>query len=241
MKKWLVYIVAALLVIIPAVTYAVEKIDVANYKTMNLKETLESENMTLSDTKYAETDDQITIYLFRGNGCGYCRSFLTFLNGITKEYGKYFKLVSFETWYDSDNADLLVAMGSFLEQPAEGVPYIIIGDQVFAGYAESYDDGIKSAIKSLYDTAKEDRYDVFEAYNESLVAKEKAERSATTTPIIWNFIFVAVATLIIIYVVNSSNRKLLDEIESIQHVSAEKTHTSNHTGNRNNRSKKKDE
>ena len=95
MKKLLVYIVAALLVFIPVVTYAVEQIDLANYETMNFKETLESENMTLSDANYTETDDQITIYLFRGNGCGYCRSFLTFLNGITKEYGKYFKVVSF--------------------------------------------------------------------------------------------------------------------------------------------------
>ncbi len=223
MKKLLVYIVAALLVFIPVVTYAVEQIDLANYETMNFKETLESENMTLSDANYTETDDQITIYLFRGNGCGYCRAFLTFLNGITKEYGKYFKVVSFETWYNSDNADLLVAMGDFLEQPAEGVPYIIIGNQVFPGYAASYDQGIKDAITSLYNTKKDDRYDVFKAYNDSLLEKAKAERSATLKPIIWNFIFVTLATIIIVCYINASNNKLLEEIHS-QHRVVEKAH-----------------
>ena len=223
MKKLLVYIVAALLVFIPVVTYAVEQIDLANYETMNFKETLESENMTLSDANYTETDDQITIYLFRGNGCGYCRSFLTFLNGITKEYGKYFKVVSFETWYNSDNADLLGAMGDFLEQPAEGVPYIIIGNQVFPGYAASYDQGIKDAITSLYNTKKDDRYDVFKAYNDSLLEKAKAERSATLKPIIWNFIFVTLATIIIVCYINASNNKLLEEMHS-QHRVVEKEH-----------------
>ena len=42
---------------------------------------------------------------------------------------------------------------------AGGVPYIIIGDNVFPGYAETYDDSIKDAIKKLYDS--EDRFDVF--------------------------------------------------------------------------------
>ena len=223
MKKLLVYIVAALLVFIPVVTYAVEQVDLANYETMNFKETLESENMTLSDANYTETDDQITIYLFRGNGCGYCRSFLTFLNGITKEYGKYFKVVSFETWYNSDNADLLGAMGDFLEQPAEGVPYIIIGNQVFPGYAASYDQGIKDAISSLYDTKKEERYDVFKAYNDSLLEQAKAERSATLKPIIWNFIFVTLATIIIVCYINASNNKLLEEIHS-QHKVVDREH-----------------
>ena len=224
MKKWLVYIVAALLVIIPVVTYAVEKIDLANYETTNLKETLESENMTLSYDKYTETEDQIPIYLFRGNGCGYCRAFLTFLNSITEEYGKYFKLVAFETWYNSDNADLLAAIGSFLEQEPGGVPYIVIGDQVFGGYASSYDQGIKDAITTLYNTDKDQRYDVFEAYNASLEEQAKAERSATLKPIIWNFIFVTLATIIVVCYINSSNNKLLEAIEHNQHKVVEREH-----------------
>jgi len=214
MKKVLGYIIAAVFLFIPVVTFAVEKIDVDNYETKDFKATLESENMTIQNTEYKETDDQITIYLFRGQGCGYCRAFLTFMNSISKEYGKYFKMVSFETWNDSSNGELLQALGNFMGEPAEGVPYIIIGDQVFPGYASSYDEGIKSAIKTLYDTKKEERYDAFEAYNDELVAKERAERSATTKPIIWNFIFITIAVIIICCYTNSSNKKLLADIKA---------------------------
>lgn len=216
MKKVIGYIVAAMLVLIPVVTFAAEKVDLKNYQTMDFKQTLESENMTLQNTKYTESDDQITIYMFRGLGCGYCRSFLTFMNSISKEYGKYFKMVSFETWNDAANAELMQNIGSFLGEPAEGVPYIIIGDQVFPGYANTYDDGLKQAIKSLYDTKKEDRYDVFEAYNEDVDKKAKAEKSATTTPIVWNFIFISIATIIICCYTNSSNQKLLAAVKGVK-------------------------
>ncbi len=214
MKKLVGYIVAALLVLVPAVTFAAEKINLEDYATMNLKDTLASEDMKISYDGYTENDDQITIYLFRGLGCGYCRSFLTFLNGITEEYGKYFKLVSFETWNDAANSELLGAVSSFLEQPAEGVPFIIIGDQVFPGYASSYDDGIKSAITTLYNTKKEDRYDVFEKYNSYLVEKEKSERSTAAKPIIWNFIFVAIATVVIVCHNNATKKAVLDAVKS---------------------------
>ena len=214
MKKVLGYIVAALLLVMPVVTFAAEKIDLANYKTMNLKETLDKEGIKMTATDYAETDDQINIYMFRGNGCGYCRAFLTYLESITKEYGKYFKLVSFEVWQDADNAELLDAIGSFLGQEASGVPYIIIGDQVFPGYAESYNTGIEEAIKKLYETEKSKRYDVFEEYNKKLVADERAARSQAAKPIIWNFIFIAIATIVVVCKLNADKKEVLAAVKA---------------------------
>ncbi len=213
MKKVLSYIIAALFLFIPVVAFAVEKIDIADYETMNFKQTLESENITIQNTNYKENDNQVVVYMFRGLGCGYCRSFLNFINSISEEYGDKFKLVSFEVWNNDTNGELLNAIGSFLEEPAEGVPYIIIGDQVFPGYAASYDDGIKNAIDTLYKTSKSERYDVFEAYNEELVAKERAEKSVVTKPIIWNFIFISIATIILVCYVSSSNKRLLETIK----------------------------
>jgi len=129
------------------------------YETTNLEQTLKAEGIKYDLKNYKETDDQITIYLFRGNGCGYCKKFLTFLNSITDEYGKYFKLQSYEVWYNKDNSKLLENVAEFLDEDAGGVPYIIIGDQVFPGYHESYDEQIKKAILDLYNS--EERYDVF--------------------------------------------------------------------------------
>jgi thiol-disulfide isomerase/thioredoxin len=189
-----------------------EEIDLSKYNTLNFKEALEEEEIDMKYTDYKETDDQAVIYLFRGKGCTYCRSFLNFANDIAEEYGKYFKIVSFESWYDSDNAELLDTISNYLDQPAGGVPYIIIGDQVFAGYASDYDDQIKTAIKDLYDS--EDRYDVFEEYNKSLKEAEKAEKAVYNRIIIWNFVFVVISTAVIMLYVNKSNKKLLETINN---------------------------
>ena len=143
MKKKIAIIVLMLLsIIIPVKAFAKEQ-----YKTLNLEETLAEEGIEKKFSNYKETDDQITIYMFRGKGCAYCKKFLEFLNGITEEYGKYFKLVSFESWYNDENSNLLTDISTFMGEPASGVPYIIIGDKVFGGYTDSYDESIKAAIK----------------------------------------------------------------------------------------------
>ncbi len=143
------------------------------YKTLNFQETLKEESIEEAFTNYQENDEQITIYLFRGKGCGYCQRFLNFMNSIAEEYGKYFKMKSFEVWNDSKNSKLLTEVSTFLENPAGGVPYVIIGDKVFPGYASSYDEQIKSAITELYNTPKEERYDVFTKMEEAKKAEEK--------------------------------------------------------------------
>lgn len=143
------------------------------YKTLNFQETLKEESIEEAFTNYQENDEQITIYLFRGKGCGFCQKFLNFMNSITEEYGKYFKVKSFEVWNDSKNSKLLTEVSNFLENPAGGVPYVIIGDKVFPGYASSYDEQIKSAITELYNTPKEERYDVFTKMEEAKKAAEK--------------------------------------------------------------------
>lgn len=157
MKKHIIIGLLLILLIIPLDVKAEEK----EYKTMNLDEALTQEEIKHDFSNYKETDDQITIYLFRGNGCHFCQDFLNFLNSIIDEYGKYFKVVSYETWYNKDNSDLLNEVSTFMGKSAKGaVPYIIIGDKVFSGYNSKYDEEIKTAVKDLYNN--KDRYDVFE-------------------------------------------------------------------------------
>ena len=129
--------------------------DSKKYQTMNLEEALTEESIEHDLSNYKETDDQVTIYLFRGKGCAYCRKFLTFINSIVDEYGQYFKVVSYEVWYNQDNGELMNKVADTMQQEAGGVPYIVIGDKVFAGYSEQYDADIKAQIKKLYETKKE--------------------------------------------------------------------------------------
>ncbi|MCM1371031.1 MAG: thioredoxin family protein [Clostridium sp.] len=171
------------------------------YKTLNLDQALTQEKIDHDFSNYKETSDQITIYLFRGNGCGFCRSFLTFLNSIVPEYGKYFKVVSFEVWYDEKNSALMEEVADYLGEEAGGVPYIIIGDKVFPGYVSTWDQEIKTAIVDLYNN--KDRYDVFYEmeHNPKVSTEEKVatmEKAVTMTESRTNVVFViSVITLIV--------------------------------------------
>ena len=195
MKRYFKYLVIMLLAVFPFVINAEEKptkIDLSDYNTLNLVETLKDEEMESKFEGYKETDDQVVIYMFRGKGCGYCRAFLEYLNNNAEQYSNV-KLVSFESWYDEENSKLLEKIAGFLNEQAGGVPYIIIGDQVFPGYAESYNDGLVAAVTNLAGQAPEERYDVFKEYNKSIKFKLSDAAKAT----IWNFVFVTIATVII--------------------------------------------
>ena len=97
MKKYLLMLIAAAtLLVMPFNVYAgTKKVLGKEYETKNLTETLADEELEKEFSKYSENDNQIPIYLFRGKGCSFCRAFLGFINSITNEYGKYFKLVAF--------------------------------------------------------------------------------------------------------------------------------------------------
>ena len=178
------------LIVLPVSVYA------KTYNTLNLRETLADDEITESFTDYSPNKDAINVYLFRGKGCGYCHAFLEFLNSITAEYGQYFNLVSYEVWNDADNAALLDDVSNYLDNPAGGVPYIVIGDQVFAGYASDYDEGIKSAITTLYNTKVKSRYDVF---TEMKKHPKKTTTSGDTDKIlIWNIVFIVLVAIVLI-------------------------------------------
>lgn len=216
MKKVFLAILISVLCFIPFSVNAEEK----EYKTLNLDEALKEEKIDHDFSNYKETDDQAIIYLFRGKGCAYCKKFLTYLNSIVDDYGKYFKVVSYEVWYDNDNAELMEKVGNLLGQKAEGVPYIVIGDKVFAGYAESYNDEIKEAIKKQYDSKNE--YDVMKKLAES---SDNAEETTTTKSsdttaliIIVNLLFIAVATVIIVLFNNKNKLEIMDKLEEMDSV-----------------------
>ena len=212
MKKKLTLLLVLLfgVIILPITAKAETK-----YKTLNLREALAEEEIEEKFTDYKETDDQATIYLFRGNGCGYCRAFLEFLNSITDEYGQYFKVVSYEVWKDSDNSQLLNEVSNFLGQPAGGVPYIIIGERVFPGYASSYDEDIKAEIKKLYDTNKKKRYDVMaEMKKKGSGSDSSLSNSSVWVIIICNLVITIIASLIIMSHINNKYNELHKMLET---------------------------
>lgn len=100
-------------------------------------------------------DKKINVYIFHGDGCPHCAKALEFFDSIEKEYGKYYNLVKYETWtslFASRNNKMMKQVAEKFGDDSEklGVPYIIIGDKTFLGYADSYKEDIKKAIIDAY-------------------------------------------------------------------------------------------
>lgn len=204
MKKKIILLLLVV-ALLPCKVFAKSFLD--DYKTLNFTETLAAEEIELKNKDYKEDDKQAIIYMFRGQGCGYCRAFLEFLNSISDEYGKYFKLVSFEVWNDSTNSALLNKVPLVTNKAAGGVPYIIIGEKVFAGYAERYDEDIKAAIKAQYEDSS---YDVMKELDKRLNGSTDSGSSFAT--IFWNAFFVVAGTVAIIVVNNKNTNRILEAV-----------------------------
>ena len=109
----------------------------------------------IENLKYDE--NKVNIYFFWGNGCPHCEKEFEFFESIETEYGDYFTLNTFETWYSEDNREILEQFASNMDDEITGVPYTIIGNKSFKGFSERYEEEMLVAIKEQY----KDSYDVY--------------------------------------------------------------------------------
>lgn len=103
MKKYLLLIVAVLgLLIIP------------NVKAEELPEVTDHE--------------KVKVYLFRGEGCSHCYDFLTYFIDTYKDYEDYFEIVVYESWNNSANQELMLAVKEKVGEDVDvAVPFIVVG------------------------------------------------------------------------------------------------------------------
>lgn len=148
-----------------------------------------------------ETPSKVNVYLFRGEGCPHCEEMLEFFDSIEEEFGQYYTMNTYEVWYNQDNADLMEEVAEKLGVSATGVPFLVIGDQTWNGYASSYDAEIEAKILSEYNS--DSRYDVMTA------EEPKANNVAAV------LIVVAVVGVIggIVYVLRASTGDTVEDTE----------------------------
>lgn len=207
MKKKLILLF--LMALLPLSVFA-KKNYYDDYTHLNFNEVLAAEGFEAEYKDYSENDKQAVIYLFRGQGCTYCRKFIEFLNSIAKDYGKYFRVVSFEVWNDQKNSALMSKVAGVTGVEAGGVPYIIIGQKVFGGFADSYAEDIKAKIMNQYDNPEEDIF----------VTLEKSEKKAnggndefSFATVFWNFVFIAIGTIVVVVVQNKNTEKIMTALD----------------------------
>lgn len=130
-------------------------------------------------TVFAE-NEKINVYIFRGEGCGFCASALAFFESLDEEYKSYFNLVEYEVWYDSANAEKMQEVASYFNESVQGVPYIIIGDKTFQGFTESYQEDIKTAIKNGYENTDGNYQDRVAPIMEGKTSEKDKDNTAIT-------------------------------------------------------------
>lgn len=153
-----------------------------------------------ADTK---EKSKINVYLFRGEGCPHCAEAEEWFSELSKdeEFSKYYTLVDYEVWYDESNATLMDNVAKELGTEANGVPFIVIGDKYYSGFASSMAEDIKTTIKEAYNN--KDYKDVVKDFKKGNKKKEEKTKSALL-PII---VVSAVAVLTVIAMIFFTKEK----------------------------------
>ncbi len=181
-----------------------EKKEKAEYVAEKIEDVLQSEGITYS-FEHKDKDDAATILLFRGAGCSHCHEFLEYVtNTIIPKYGDKVKFEIYEVWNNAGNRELFEIVAKYMGTEPGGVPFIVIGDEYFEGYAQSLDADITSAIDN--EIANKTKHNVVKEaleYKKVQDDKEKTEKEAPyNRVIIWTFLFVLASTIVTLTFVN---------------------------------------
>ena len=96
--------------------------------------------------KASAKNNDITLYLFHGDGCPHCKEEIKFLDSIKNKYPN-LKIKKYEVWYNEENAQLLQKVEKTFKLERSGVPTTIIGNTVTQGYGNTTGRTIENAIK----------------------------------------------------------------------------------------------
>jgi len=90
---------------------------------------------------------EVTVNLFKGEGCPHCAAEEKYLKELEKTYGKELNVDIYEVWYDEENNKLLEKVKDVFGESSQGVPFTVIGNE----YVMGYNDDISADIKEMID------------------------------------------------------------------------------------------
>lgn len=103
-------------------------------------------------------NEKPNVYLFWGKGCSFCEKTFEFLDELRQERGDIYNLYTFEIWGDGqENSDLMKQFAEAIEEPADKVPFTIIGDVSFYGFSDEIKEDMTEEITTY--KAPRDRED----------------------------------------------------------------------------------
>ncbi len=180
------------------------------YVKEDLKNVLDSEGIKYS-FDHNDNNAQATVVLFRGAGCSHCHEFLEYVvSTLIPKYGDKVKYEIYEVWNNEGNRDLFTKVANYMGTEAGGVPFIIIGDNFFEGFAQGMDPEITGAIdEEIINNKKVDVVKEAIEYEKVQADKAKAEKEGPyNRVIIWTFLFVLASTVVTLTFVNKKYNDL---------------------------------
>ena len=126
-----------------------------NQKISKTEEEKNNIDIVLNNVTY--DSNKINIYLFWGDGCPHCEKEKEYFENISKEYGKYYNLHTYEVWYNTENQKIFEQFANKMKDDVSGVPYTIIGNKSFKGFNEKMKDDIIKTITEQHQNS----YDIY--------------------------------------------------------------------------------
>lgn len=162
-----------------------------------------AETKEAKETKATKTEEKITcdnkvnIYLFWKNGCPYCEAAKTYFSSIEEKYGDCFELKKYNVVESRENSQLMEKVGAYFGDDVSGVPYIVIGEETFNGYASRLNADIEKAI--VENANKEEVFDVLK------VIDNKNESRSSDTIVTILILLVAIGGIVALVRTSRSN------------------------------------
>ena len=158
----------------------------------------------LSD--YVEDDNKVNVYIFRGNTCWHCLDEISWIASKTAEYGKYFNIITYEVWADSNNNKLMSAVAKQLGQTAGGVPFTVIGNKTWSGFSEEMGEEMLNTVMDIYNSGNVKTNDISQKINleDATVIGNDNKESSNSTLIICLLAVVFIGGVVAIYFISKS-------------------------------------
>ena len=93
-----------------------------------------------------EKESKIKLYIFWGEGCHNCEHAKRFLGEMEQKYPQ-LEVLSYEVWYNKQNAKLFAARAQAYDKTTKSVPAIFMGNKSWSGYRDDVGIQLEKAIK----------------------------------------------------------------------------------------------
>ena len=191
------------------------------------KTTKKTKKKTTTTTQVvAKEAKPVNVYIFYGSTCGYCKALHEYTATLEKDdtIKDKFNIVDYEVWADSTNATLMTKVGAYFNKEVKGVPFMVIGDKTFDGYASSMDAEIRTTIEEAYKNQTKDVVSTIGTGNvlkyvaDAGTAKVEPTKTDNTSSKTAAYIIVGVTVIIILLIVfgRSKDESYYEEDEEVE-------------------------